>query len=285
ILKSLFEEQIRYEIATKTNETEQLYLYPEANDYIKNYARTHHIEEYLNLIEQAKKTLSVPVIASINCISNEEWTSFAKQIEKAKADALEINIFILPSDTNLDCTKAEQIHFDIIRSVKKEINIPIAIKISNYFSGLTKFITKLSWEGINGIVLFNRSYMPDIDIDNFKIIPANNLSNPEDISTSLRWVALMYDKISCDIAASTGIHDGKGAIKQILAGAKVVQICSTLYKNGFEIIPQMLDEIKNFMIKNNFKTLEDFRGKMCLKNINNPADYERTQFMKYFANI
>jgi len=286
VLKSLFEEQIRYEVAATISQADQGHLmYPEADDYIRNYAMHNHLDEYLTLISDAKKSLSIPVIASVNCSSDNKWTSFARKLEAAGADALELNIFVLPSDPNLDGSKIEQTHFDIIRAVKKEVSIPIAIKMGYNFSGLAKFITQISWEGVAGIVLFNRFYSPDIDLDTLKITSSNVFSTPEEISTSLRWVALMSDRIYCDIAASTGIHDGKGAIKQLLAGAKAVQICSTLYKNGFEVIGSMINEIEVFMQKNNYKSIDEFCGKMNFKKSENPAAYERVQFMKYFAKI
>lgn len=285
VLKSLFEEQIRYEVATTIEDIGQGQLYPEADDYIKNYAMHNHLDEYLRLVSDAKKSLSIPIIASVNCTSSNQWTSFAKKIEEAGADALELNIFILPSDPNLDSIKIEQTHYDIIRAVKKEISIPIAIKMGSNFSGLANFITKLSWEGINGLVLFNRFYSPDFDLNSFDIISANMLSSPQEISTSLRWTAIMSDKVNCDIASSTGVHDGKALVKQLLAGANAVQICSTIYKNGFEIISTMKNYLVDFMIKHNYTKIDDFRGKMSFDKAVNPAAFERVQFMKHYAKI
>lgn len=285
VLKSLFEEQIRYEVSASVDEIGQGQLYPEADDYIRNYAMHNHLDVYLKLISDAKKSLSIPVIASVNCTSTNQWISFAKKIEDAGADALELNILVLPSDTNLDAEQVEQTHFDIIRAVKKEVSIPIAVKMGSNFSGLAKFITKLSWEGIQGLVLFNRFYSPDFDLNTFEVISANMLSTPHEISTSLRWTALMSGRVNCDIASSTGVHDGNGVVKQILAGAKAVQICSTIYKNGFEIISSMKDNLNDFMIKHNYKGIEDFRGKMSFDKAVNPAAFERVQFMKHYAKI
>lgn len=286
VLKSLFEEQIRYEINKTMNQAESHdSYYPEAQDYISNYSRDHHIDNYLKLISDCKKAVSIPITASINCVSADEWTAFAKRIEEAGADALELNIFILPADPNLSGEQNEQVYFDIIDQVKKQVNIPIALKISYHFSGLAKTALKLSWAGAKGMVLFNRFYAPDINVDNLKVVPSNVFSTPDEISISLRWVAMLSDRLYCDIAASTGVHDGKGVVKQLLAGAKAVQIASTLYKNGFGRIGEMLKYLENWMDKHGYKTTEEFIGKLSLKKAENPAAWERVQFMKHFAGI
>lgn len=286
VLKSLFEEQIRYEVnkTMKQSESTESY-YPEAQDYITNYSRTHHIDNYLKLISDCKKAVSIPIIASINCVSAEEWPVFAKRIEEAGADALELNVFILPADPNFSGDQNEQIYFDIIDQVKKQISLPFSLKISYHFSGLAKTALKLSWAGAKGMVLFNRFYSPDINVDNLKIIPSNVFSTPEEISISLRWVAMLSDRLYCDIAASTGVHDGKGVVKQLLAGAKAVQIASTLYKNGFGRIGEMLKYLENWMDKHGYKSTDEFIGKLSLKKAENPAAWERVQFMKHFAGI
>jgi dihydroorotate dehydrogenase (fumarate) len=286
VLKSLFEEQIRYEINKTMNQNEALEsYYPEAQDYISNYARDHQLDNYLKLISDAKAAVEVPIIASINCVSADEWTSFAKRIEAAGADALELNIFILPADPNFTGDQNEKVYFDIVAKIKNEIKIPFALKISYHFSGLAKTALKLSWAGAKGIVLFNRFYSPDINLDTLKVVPSNVFSTPEEISTSLRWVAMLSDRLYCDIAASTGVHDGKGVVKQLLAGAKAVQIASTLYKNGFGRIGEMLEYIESWMKEHNYQTTDEFIGKLSLKKTENPAAWERVQFMKHFAGI
>jgi dihydroorotate dehydrogenase (fumarate) len=170
-------------------------------------------------------------------------------------------------------------------AIIKQVSIPVALKISYYFSSLTNTALKLSWTGIKGMVLFNRFYSPDIDIEKFEVTSSNVLSSPDEISTSLRWVAMLSDRLHCDISASTGVHDGEGVIKQLLAGAKSVQITSCVYKNGTGIIPEILKFIENWMDKHEFKTTNEFIGKMSFKEADNPAAYERVQFMKYFAGI
>ncbi|MFC2100568.1 dihydroorotate dehydrogenase-like protein [Bacteroidota bacterium] len=284
VLKSLFEEQIKYEI-NKTFIQSNTYSYPEAEDLISNYSKEHNIDEYLTLIKDSKKAVSIPIIASINCISSDEWTLFAKKMEDAGADALELNIFIIPSDPYHDSEQNEKVYFDIIHEVSKHISIPLSIKISYYFSGLAKMALKLSWTKISGLVLFNRFFSPDIDIEKFTITSTNVFSSPNELATSLRWVAMLSDRVHCDIAASTGIHDGKAVIKQLLAGAKATQVCSALYKHGFSAIGNMLKELESWMKQKGFDKTSDFIGKMSYKKADNPAAYQRVQFMKHFAEI
>ena len=284
VLKSLFEEQIINE--TNKPENFNLYSYPESIDYIKHYTREHNISNYLKLIEDAKKAVDIPIIASINCVSDKEWTAFAKRIEDAGADALELNISILPSDFNKSSEENEKVYFNIIEKVKSEISIPISIKMTRYSAGLSQLIQKLCWtKKVDGFVLFNRYYNPDIDIEKMKVISSNIFSTPDEIYVSLRWIALLSDNVECDFAATTGIHNGEGVIKQILAGAKAVQIVSSIYKNGPEYISTILKEIEHWMKNKNFNSLNDFRGKMSSKKSEHTADFERIQFMKYFDGV
>lgn len=285
VLKSLFEEQIKYEISSTASLQSSSNYYPEAHDYIANYSHNHRVGEYLSLIKDAKKAVKIPVIASINCITADEWTSFARKIEEAGADALELNIFIMPSDPNMGAEQNEQIYFSILEEVNKQVKIPVSLKISYYFSGLAKTALKLSWAGAKGIVLFNRFYSPDINIETMKVVATNVFSTPEEITTSLRWVAMLSDRLYCDIAASTGVHDSTGLIKQLLAGAKAVQIASTLYKNGFNRIDEMNDGLRTWMERHGYKETTEFIGSMSFKKTENPAAYERVQFMKHFAGI
>jgi len=285
VLKSLFEEQINQAASHTFDQGEFNNYYPEAQDYIQNYSTENDVTTYLSLIKDCKSSVDIPIIASINCMSSSEWVSFAKKIEDAGADALELNIFVLPSDPNKSGSDNEKVYFDIIEKVKEIVSIPIALKLSYYFSGLAKTIEMLSWTGIKSLVLFNRFFSPDIDIDKMEIKSSNVFSSPAEIVTSLRWVAMLSDNVKCDIAASTGVHNGESVIKQLLVGAKVVQIASVLYKKGFKEIPIMLKDIDNWMTENSFDEIDDFRGRMSLKKSHNPAAYERVQFMKYFSGI
>lgn len=285
VLKSLFEEQINYSINKTMAQDQSANAYPEADDYIRHYTRQNDVSKYLQLIKDAKASVNIPVIASINCVSGLEWTSFAQSIEEAGADGLELNIFVLPSDPSKSANENEAVYFEIIDKVLNEVNIPVAVKISHYFSSLAKMITQLSWKKINGIVLFNRFFSPDIDIENFEVKTSNVFSSPSDLAISLRWVAMMSTHVKCDLAASTGVHDGKAVIKQLLAGAKAVQVASVLYKKGFREIKSMLEELENWMERKNFTSIDQFVGKMSVEKAENPAAYERVQFMKHFSGI
>lgn len=285
VLKSLFEEQIKFEIRKVFSYDEMVSAYTEADDYIRNYARNHALSEYLTMVREAKNAIKIPVIASINCVSAEEWISFAKNIQEAGADALELNVFVIPTDVDKEGNDYEKLYFDIVEKVKKEISIPIALKLSPHFSGMANLVKKLSWTGVKGIVLFNRFFNPDIDTDRMRMGVGSIYSTPDEISTSLRWIGILAGRVQTDLCASTGVHDGKGVIKQLLAGAKAVQICSTLYKNGFGQIELINNELRDWMKKNNFSKISDFDGKMSFKKGENSSAYLRVQFMKHFAGI
>jgi dihydroorotate dehydrogenase (fumarate) len=289
VLKSLFEEQIILKAEQNLKDARKNKLiYDEASeslDYIDIHISEKELGKYLDTIKQVKKNLSIPLIASINCITDTGWTGFARQIEKAGADALELNIFIMPFGFDINCDETEQKYYSILRKVKKEISIPVAVKISPYFSNLGKIIMNLENEGANGVVLFNRFASPDIDIEKINLTTADILSTPVEMNNSLRWVAVLANRLKIDIAASTGIHDGKAIIKQILAGASVVQIASTLYKNGISYTTEMLKYLENWMDKKGFNSIDQFRGKLSQEKYSHPDVYERLQFMKYFGKI
>lgn len=285
VLKSLFEEQIRFEFKKQMVDAANNINYPEAEDYIKQYTEQNEVEKYLNFIREAKKQISVPIIASINCYSATDWVEFAKKIEDAGADALELNIFLLPSDENVNAASIEEQYSNIIDRVLENTSLPVAVKLGNYFTDLSRFMVQLSWKKIKGMVLFNRPFSPDININELKITATNMFSNKEEISTSLRWIAMLSGKVHADLCASTGIHDGAGVVKQLLAGANAIQVASVLYQKGIGEIKNMLVFVEDWMNKNNYKTIDEFRGKMSYKTSTNPAAYERVQFMKYYSGI
>ncbi|NEX14202.1 MAG: diguanylate cyclase [Prosthecochloris sp.] len=285
VLKSLFEEQIHNESGYAIDSNEQDYYYAQAEEYIRNYTRGNDLREYLDLISGCKGAVDIPVIASINCVSSSEWTDFAVQAQRAGADGLELNMFMLPSDPDRDSGQSEQVYLDVLEKVTGLISIPVAAKISYYFSGLANIVEKIASTGISGLVMFNRFFSPDIDIENFEVKSTNVFSSPQELSLSLRWVAMLSSRVPCDIAASTGIHDGKALIKQLLAGAKAGQIASVLYSEGYEVISPMLEELDAYMERHNFSTLDEMIGKMSFEKSGNPAAYERVQFMKYFSGI
>jgi len=281
VLKSIFEEQINYE----AGQLVEYGLYPEAYDYITGYSENNAVEDHLKLIEEVKKAVKIPVIASINCMTVSEWVSFAKDIENAGADALELNVFFVASDIERSSEKYEKLYCDLIVKIKNVTHIPLSVKIGYHFTNLSGMVNNLYVRGAKGVVLFNRFYEPDIDIDSMKLISSGVFSSPADIRQSLRWVGIISDKVEkIDIAASTGIHDGNAVIKQLLAGAKAVQVCSVLYKKGEEQIAVLTDELVAWMTKKGFNNIEEFRGKLNYSNIPDPSVYERTQFMKYFSN-
>ena len=289
ILKSLFEEQIILEAEHNLKEASKNSLiydkYSETLDYIDLHIREKELGKYLDLIKQAKKDLSIPLIASVNCTSDIGWTGFASQIEKAGADALELNIFIMPFGFDNDCEEIEQKYYKILKKVKQEINIPVAVKISPYFANLGKVILNLERDGANGVVLFNRFASPDIDIENLNVTVAEIFSHPSEMMNSLRWVAILANRLKIDIAASTGVHEGKDVIKQILAGASVVQVASALYINGPGHITGMLKFIESWMDKKGYNYIGQFKGRLSQEKHSRPEVYERLQFMKYFSNI
>lgn len=280
VLKSIFEEQILMEIDSL--KAERLGHAEEA-DYIAQYTQKHSLENHLKLIENSKKEVSIPVIASINCSSSARWTTFAKKIQDSGADGLELNFFILPGDYKQKGEDIEKTYFDIISEVKARVSIPIAVKMSFYFSGLANMIFNLSIRDISGIVLFNRFLGPDIDLKKKKVVPSHMFSSGEEISLPLRWIGLLSSQVKCDLAASTGVHDGNGVIKCLLVGAKAVQVATTLYKNGPAYIEKMLEQVKKWMKEHRYHSIQSFLGKLGYDYIKNPVIYERFQFMKYSA--
>ncbi|MFW6327852.1 MAG: dihydroorotate dehydrogenase-like protein [Bacteroidota bacterium] len=285
VLKSLFEEQINHEI---NNEMVggQGFDYPEAVDYIREYTWENSVAAYLNMIKELKTEVDIPIIASINCFSDDEWVNFAQEIESAGADALELNVFRVNTDKNSAASDYEEIYYNIAENVGNVLSIPVSMKLGPYFSNLIHVIDRLSVSGAKGVVLFNRFYEPDIDIHTLSLTSAEVFSTPSDIRQSLRWVAIASSKNKkMDIAASTGIHDGSAVVKQLLAGASVTQVCSAVYKNGPAIITHMVEFLESWMQEQKFIGIDDFKGRMNYRNMKNPVLYERAQFMKYFSNF
>jgi dihydroorotate dehydrogenase (fumarate) len=287
VLKSLFEEEILLDTQKHldlANNDSMIYSeQSETLDYIDLHIKDDTLKSYLNLIRQCKKEVLIPVIASINCISDSEWTGFARKIEEAGADAIELNIFLNPSDnSDIDFEKTYK---DIVTRVLSQVEIPVTVKLSQYSTKPGKFITELSMTGIKAVVLFNRFYMPDIDIEKMSVKEAEIFSNPAEFSQVLRWIGILSGKVNCSLAASTGVHDGNAVIKLLLAGADAVQIVSAIYKNGPRQINTILNEIENWMDQKGFNSISQFKGKLSMTQGNNPASYERMQFMKYFGGI
>lgn len=282
VLKSIFEEEIAFEHEDIMQEAESAGIDLGQFDYYDFHLKGKKLDAYADLIKDCKASVSIPIIASINCVYSHEWVSFTQQIQESGVDALELNMFFLPSDFKRSVAEQERTYFKIIEKLVQTVSIPVALKISYYFSNLGQMIQRLSKTGISGLVLFNRFFSPDIDIDNFTIKPSFVLSSPGELALSLRWIGIMANKVDCDLAASTGVHDGDAVIKQLLAGATAVQVASSLYKNGPEYIRNMTDTLTEWMKKHDFNQLSDFRGKMSQDRSSDPAVFERVQFMKYF---
>lgn len=283
VLKSLYEEQINDDLAQMSSVSNHEGMAGEADDYLNFFVKQNSQDTYLQLIRDAKKAVSIPIIASLNCSSFDEWLVFTQRIEEAGADALEINVSIMPTDSSLTSNHIEAIYFNVVSEIRKYVKIPIALKLTSTFTGLAHIIKKLSQTNINGLVLFNRFYTPDIDLVTEEVVAASIYTTPQDIYNSLRWIGVMANETECDLAASGGVHDGYGAMKCILAGAKAVQVVSTLYNNGPQQIGLMLKEIEGWMNTHHYKKLESLIGKLSHDRVNDPVFYERMQFIKHFT--
>ena len=282
VLKSLIEEQINLEAGSMIQEQS----HSEADDYILSYTKSKTIDDYISLIEKCKKNITIPIIASINCISSSDWVQFAKRIEDAGADALELNLFYLPMDKNAKAEDFENIYFELVSKIKKDIKIPISIKLSPYFTNVLNMVNRLHNADVKGVVLFNRFYEPDIDIERMEFRSAEVFTSANAIRQSLRWVGIISSKINnIDIASSTGVHSGEAAIKMLLAGATVVQAASVFYKNGAVYVEKMLKDMESWMRRHNYKNIQEFRGKMSYNQFDDASYYERSQFIRYFASI
>ena len=280
VLKSLFEEQIMLEADRLRNPS----YYPEGSDYLAEYIRNHKLAEYLELIKESKKACTIPVIASINCYTDSEWINFAKQIEEAGADALEINILALQTDVQYTYGTFEQRHIDILSHIKKTVKIPVIMKLGDNLTNPIALIDQLYANGAAAVVLFNRFYQPDINIEKMIQVSGNVFSNEAELSKALRWIGIASAAVNkLDYAASGGIHSPEGVVKAILAGASAVEICSVLYQNSATIIEEYIRFLNLWMDRKGMETISQFKG---ILNVNDPKGvntFERTQFLKYFS--
>ncbi|MDR0507713.1 MAG: diguanylate cyclase [Dysgonamonadaceae bacterium] len=260
ILKSLFEEQI-----CEKSENE--------------------LNDYLNLVRETKKHCCIPVIASINFYKNDLWADFAHQIEMAGADSIEVNIFAFNTELSQEFDSQENAYIQIAQRLNEVVNIPVIIKIGKYFSHIVQLVDNLLTAGAKGISLFNRFYQPDIDINKLQMTSGKVFSSSDEISDTLRWTGIISGRLpQTSIASSTGIHDWEDIVKCILSGASAVEICSTIYQNGHEIISTMKRGIEEWMHSMHFNSIEDFKGILNYSSIENPTMYERLQFLRYFSN-
>ncbi|TFG99340.1 MAG: dihydroorotate dehydrogenase-like protein, partial [Calditrichales bacterium] len=281
--KSMFEEVLARE---DYGLYESAPYHPEAHDYLNAEIQLQYgPNDYCYLIAGMKKKVDIPVIASINSISAKWWAEFAVKVENAGADALELNVFSVPTDPKKNSAELEKMYFDILETVKSRVKIPIAMKIGRNFTSLPHFVSQLDKKDLDAIVMFNRFTEPDIDIHNLKMKTTFSFSSKEEINTLLRWVALLYGNISCDISATTGIHTSEGIIKLLLAGTSTVQLASALYKNGLGLIGEMLNDIEAWMRTYNLETIEDFKGRVGFAPEYDPEVYLRAQFMEKIRGI
>ncbi len=301
VLKSIFEEQIRHEMDVHIDNAdgqsnsfikgyenvlaERPYDYMQAYDYLADHFKEQTLSKYISFVAAAKKSVDIPVIASINCTSAYDWHYFARRIEAAGADAIELNIYVLPSNTEKSAQENEKVYFDIVETVLKQVKIPVAVKMSYYFSSLAHTITQLSNTGIGALVLFNRPFHPDIDINTLEVVPKYIYSEDSEYSHILRWIAILSQRVGCNLVASTGVHSAETVIKQLLAGATAVQVVSAVYKNGFKKITEIINGLSDWMDNKDYKSIADFRGKVNQYNVKNPAEFERVQFMRLYSKI
>jgi dihydroorotate dehydrogenase (fumarate) len=285
VMYSLFEEQITFDsfyvdyyLTSGTNSyAESLSYFPEMESY------NVWPDEYMNLIRRAKEAVDIPLIGSLNGVSAGGWTDYAALIEEAGADAIELNVYYIPTNENLKGTEIENIYFEILRDVKSSVSIPIAIKLSPFFSATANMAKRLVEEGANGLVLFNRFYQPDIDLETLEVVPRLVLSNSAELRLPLRWVAILYGHLMADLAITTGIHTSQDVLKALMAGAKVTMMASELLQNGIRRISVILDEIRSWMNTHEYESVGQMIGSMSQQHCAEPAAFERANYMKMLA--
>jgi len=281
VLKSLFEEQIERHANSILYDED----HPEA-DFLREYLRGNQTGDYMEMIKRTKAVCTIPVIASINCYdTSDNWAIFAKEVEAAGADAVELNLFIQANDLMHDGSSIRDKYLSIVKMVRKAIKIPFMVKISKTVGNVAALVYAMQAQGADGFVLFNRYFQPDINLDNLQLVGGNLFSSPSEIGDTLRWTAIVSGKIkNASIAATTGVHDWKGTAKCILMGASAVEMCTTIYQNGPQIITESLEQLGAWMDKKGYTSLKDFKGKLNSAAVGDPTMYERTQFMKYYSN-
>ena len=283
VMKSLFEEQIR---ESEADLEQGLNMHPEVMNYLQaDLNMRYGSESYTETIRQAKNEVAIPVIASVNCYTSKWWLDYAKKIEEAGADALELNVYVISGDFGKSCVDIENVYIDIVKAVKAQLSIPLALKVSPYFTAFGNFATRLEKYGINGLVLFNRFVQPDISLSDMSMVTKPSFNDPVGFGRSLRWTGLLSGALDVDIAASGGIRDETGMIKQLLAGASAIQIASVLYAKGLEKIQHMLSGLEAWMDTKHFTAITDFQGTLNQENNPQHEQYIRAQYIKSFAGV
>lgn len=282
VLHSLFEEQLRMEQeqynfhTTQGTEAfaESLSYFPEVEDYKLGP------ELYLEHIQKAKEAVDIPIIASLNGSSLGGWTNYAKEMESAGVDAIELNIYYIPTDSNMSGAEVEQQYIDILKAVKGAVKIPLALKLSPFFSNFSYMAKKFDEAGADSLVLFNRFYQPDIDLDKYEVTPNLLLSQSSAMRLPMRWIAILKDQIKADLAATSGIHTGTDVIKMLLVGANVTMLCSSLLKHGISHVKNIEDHMKQWMREKEYNSISELQGSMSQQKTPNPGSFERAQYMK-----
>jgi len=278
VLRSLFEEQIE---AANTALEEELSRGAESSPEARTYFPPQRVgpHEYLSLVERAKKALEIPVIASVNCSAPGSWTDYARDIEQAGADALEVNLYAVEADPAVSSADVETRYLEIVQAVRAAVRIPIAVKLSPYFTSLAHFAARLDAAGANGLVLFNRFMQPDISLEKLAAAPSMTLSAPAEALVPLRWIALLYGRVKADLAASTGVYDAPGEELLQDAGAKVVQLASTLVKNGIPHMGKILASVEDWLDKRGLGSVEAARGTVSQRAVQDAGAFERAQYV------
>jgi dihydroorotate dehydrogenase (fumarate) len=282
VMYSLFEEQINYEgqwidhyLSYNTN------AYAEALNYYPDLERYNvGPDEYLNLIWRAKQSVEIPIIGSLNGVSTGGWIEYARKIEEAGADALELNLYYIPTETTMDAAAVESMYLDVLRDVKRSISIPIAVKVGPFFSAFGHMATQLVDAGANALVLFNRFYQPDFDLNRLEVVPHLVLSNSNEMRLPLRWVSILYGRVPVDFAITSGVHTYTDVLKGLMAGANVTMMASELLRNGVERITTILGEMTQWMEEREYESVEQMQGSMSQINVAEPAAFERANYMK-----
>lgn len=283
VLYSLFEEQIEREnraldhFLTTTGES-----YAEAISYFPEPEEFNNVEaeEYLDHIRSLKETVDIPIIGSLNGVSKGGWMSYAKKMEDAGADAIELNIYYIAVDPNRTSSSIEEMYYDNVRTVKRSVDIPVSIKLSPYFTAFANTAKMLQRAGADGLVLFNRFYQPDIDLENLEVMPSLELSHSFEKRLPLRWIAMLRPHLTCSLAATTGIHTSEDAIKMILAGADVTMTTSLLLKKGIGEISVLLNGLEAWMEEKGYESVEQMKGAMSSASVAEPAAFERANYLK-----
>lgn len=285
VLHSLFEEQIKQDSdeldfhMTHGTESfaEALSYFPQASEYRLGP------EDYLEHIAKAKAAVKVPIIASLNGSSVGGWTEYARKIQQAGADALELNIYYIPTSLDLSASQVEQTYLDILKAVKAVVSIPVAVKLSPFFSSMGNMARRLDEAGANGLVLFNRFYQPDINLESLEIEHNILLSTAQARRLPLRWVAILYGRIKADMAATSGIHNAYDVLKMLMAGANVTMLCSVLYKQGIDYMKVIQREMKAWMEEHEYESVRQLQGSLSQKNCPDPSAFERAQYMRILS--